>query len=131
MALLTADGGNPYFQTYEANSPISRKRTKESMLVGFMRYRDLILALAMRDVKARYQLSILGLYWAVLNPLFMALIWGFVFSDILHAAGMEGVPYVVFLFCGLTFWNFFANSLGTAANCLTGNASLLSKLYFP
>ena len=98
---------------------------------NFTRYRDLVLGLALRDVKVRYQLSVLGLYWAVLNPLLMALIWSFVFARIFHAKGMEGVPYVVFLFCGLTFWNLFANSLMTATNSLTGNASLLSKLYFP
>jgi ABC-2 type transport system permease protein len=79
----------------------------------------------------RYQLSVLGLYWALLNPLFMALIWSYVFKIIFRATGLEGVPYVVFLFCGLTFWNFFSNSLTTASNCLTGNATLLSKLYFP
>jgi ABC-type polysaccharide/polyol phosphate export permease len=122
----------PITQTYEDGSFfIKRDRTKESLLARFIRYRDLALALAMRDVRMRYQLSILGLYWALLNPLFMALIWSFVFKTIFRAAGMEGVPYVVFLFSGLTFWNFFANSLATASNCLTGNASLLSKLYFP
>lgn len=98
---------------------------------AFLRYKDLVLGLALRDVKVRYQLSVLGLYWAVLNPLLMALVWAFVFSKIFRATGMEGVPYVVFLFCGLTFWNLFANSLITATNSLTGNASLLSKLYFP
>jgi len=119
-------------ETYEHGSVfINRDRTKESPLARFIRYRDLVLALAMRDVRMRYQLSILGLYWALLNPLFMALIWSFVFKTIFRATGMEGVPYVVFLFSGLTFWNFFANSLTTASNCLTGNASLLSKLYFP
>ncbi len=95
------------------------------------RYYDLISGLAMRDVKMRYQLSILGLYWAVLNPLLMALIWSFVFRVIFRAQGIAGVPYFVFLFCGITFWNLFSNSLMTAVNCLTGNASLLSKLYFP
>ncbi|OIQ07946.1 teichoic acid translocation permease protein TagG [Moorella thermoacetica] len=104
---------------------------KEPVKHRFRRYYDLIMGLALRDVKMRYQLSILGLYWAVLNPLLMALIWGFVFSQIFRVQGIEGVPYVVFLFCGITFWNLFANSLLSAVNCLTGNASLLAKLYFP
>jgi ABC-2 type transport system permease protein len=95
------------------------------------RYYELILGLAMRDVKMRYQLSILGLYWAVLNPLLMALVWNFVFGTVLRSRGIAGVPYVVFLFCNISFWNLFANSLLTAVNSLTGNASLLSKLYFP
>lgn len=97
----------------------------------FCLYRDLLVSLAWRDVRTRYQLSILGLYWAVINPLLMAVIWSFVFSRIFHANSMQDVPYVVFLFCGLTFWNLFANSLVTATTALTGNASLLSKLYFP
>jgi ABC-2 type transport system permease protein len=106
-------------------------KDRGSQYRNFVRYRDLVLGLALRDVKMRYQLSVLGLYWAILNPLLMALIWAFVFSKIFRATGMEGVPYVVFLFGGLTFWNLFANSLITATNSLTGNASLLSKLYFP
>lgn len=91
----------------------------------------MVMALAMRDVKARYQLTILGLYWAVINPLITALIMGFVFEQIFRASGMEGVPYVIFLFTGLTFWNLFANSINSAVNCLTGQAIMLSKQYFP
>lgn len=104
---------------------------KEPFRHRVRRYYDLVMGLALRDVKMRYQLSILGLYWAVLNPLLMALVWSFVFAKIFRAQGIEGVPYVVFLFCGITFWNLFANSLMSAVNCLTGNASLLAKLYFP
>lgn len=95
------------------------------------RYYDLVIGLALRDVKMRYQLSLLGLYWAVLNPLLMALIWSFVFTQIFNIKGPNGVPYVSFLFCNFAFWNLFQNSLLTAVNCLTGNASLLAKLYFP
>ena len=110
---------------------VSFLEEKESAHRRLGRYYDLIAGLALRDVKMRYQLSILGLYWAVLNPLLMALIWSFVFSVIFRAQGIAGVPYFVFLFCGITFWNLFSNSLMTAVNSLTGNASLLSKLYFP
>jgi ABC-2 type transport system permease protein len=104
---------------------------KEKTHDRLRRYFDLIMGLAIRDVKIRYQLSILGLYWAVINPLLTAIIWSFVFSQIFRAQGIEGVPYVVFVFCGIAFWSLFANSLLTAVNCLTGNASVLSKLYFP
>lgn len=94
-------------------------------------YCNLTVALAWRDVRVRYQLSILGLYWALINPLLMAIIWSFVFSYIFRATGLSGIPYVVFLFCGLTYWNLFSNSVSTAATSLTGNAMLLSKVYFP
>lgn len=101
------------------------------MYKKFLLYSNLTVALAWRDVRIRYQLSILGLYWAIINPLLMAIIWSFVFSYIFRATGLSGVPYVVFLFCGLTYWNLFSNSLSNAANSLTGNAMLLSKVYFP
>jgi ABC-type polysaccharide/polyol phosphate export permease len=104
---------------------------KEKIHDRIRRYFDLIMGLALRDIKMRYQLSILGLYWAVLNPLLTAIIWSFVFSRIFRAQGIEGAPYVVFVFCGFTFWSLFANSLMSAVTCLTGNASVLSKLYFP
>jgi len=104
---------------------------KGSGFRNLSRYRDLAVGLALRDVKMRYQLSVLGLYWAILNPLLLATIWSYVFVHMFRASGMEGVPYVVFLFTGLTFWNLFANSLLTATGCLTGQASLLSKMYFP
>lgn len=98
---------------------------------NLLRYITLIIELAVRDVKMRYKLSVLGIYWAVINPLLIALIYGFVFSEIFHAKGISGVPYVAFIFTGVTFWNLFANSLTSAVNSLTGNAVMLSKVSFP
>lgn len=92
---------------------------------------DLLISLTMRDVRVRYQLSILGLYWGILNPLLMALIYGFVFSDVFHSKGISGVPYLLFIFSGMTFWGLFSNSLTSSVNSLTGNASMLSKVPFP
>ncbi|MDF9407909.1 ABC transporter permease [Pelotomaculum isophthalicicum JI] len=106
-------------------------KSKRSIYNNIIRSKDLLFALAMRDVKARYQLTILGLYWAIINPLVMALIMGFVFENVFRASGIEGIPYIVFLFTALTFWNLFSNSVGSASTSLTGQASLLSKQYFP
>lgn len=91
---------------------------------------ELIRNLAVRDVEVRYKHSLLGLYWAILNPLVTAGIFGFVFGVIFHASS-GSIPYVVFLLTGLTFWNLFANGLMTATGCITGNASMLAKIYFP
>ncbi len=91
---------------------------------------ELIRNLAVRDVETRYKHSLLGLYWAIINPLMMALIFSFVFTVIFHASS-KPIPYVVFLLTGLTFWNLFANSIMSATGSITGNATLLSKLYFP
>lgn len=91
---------------------------------------ELIRNLAVRDVETRYKHSLLGLYWAIINPLLMAVIYSFVFTVIFHASS-KPIPYVVFLLTGLTFWNLFANSVMSATTSITGNASLLSKVYFP
>jgi ABC-2 type transport system permease protein len=86
--------------------------------------------LAVRDVETRYKRSLLGLYWALINPLVIAAIYGFVFGVIFHATS-KPIPYPVYLITGITFWNLFANGLMSATSSVSGNASLLAKLYFP
>ncbi|MCL8208196.1 MAG: ABC transporter permease [Actinomycetia bacterium] len=97
---------------------------------GSRRWVELIRNLAVRDVETRYKHSLLGLYWALINPLVMALIYSFVFGTIFHA-NSGTIPYVVFLLTGLTFWNLFNNGVMSATVSITGNAQLLAKLYFP
>ncbi len=94
------------------------------------RWLELMRNLAVRDVETRYKRSLLGLYWALINPLVIAAIYGFVFGVIFHATS-GSIPYPVFLLTGITFWNFFANSLMSATVSISGNAALLAKLYFP
>jgi ABC-2 type transport system permease protein len=94
------------------------------------RWYELIRNLAVRDVEIRYKHSLLGLYWALINPLVMAVIYSFVFGTIFHAKSGP-IPYVVFLLTGLTFWNLLNNGLMSATGSVTGNAQLLAKLYFP
>ena len=86
--------------------------------------------LAVRDVETRYKHSFLGLYWAIINPLVNAGIYGFVFGVIFHATS-KPIPYVLFLLTSLTFWNLFANGLMSATGSVSGNAALLAKIYFP
>jgi ABC-2 type transport system permease protein len=97
---------------------------------GSRRWLELMHNLAVRDVETRYKHSLLGLYWALINPLAMALIYSFVFGTIFHASS-KPLPYVVFLLTGLTFWNLFNNGVVSATTSITGNAQLLAKLYFP
>ncbi len=114
--------------------PMPQNETSTTRVLRRMRslvlWIELIRNLAVRDVEVRYKHSLLGLYWAILNPLITAGIFGFVFGVIFHASS-GSIPYVVFLLTGLTFWNLFANGLMTATACITGNASMLAKIYFP
>lgn len=99
-------------------------------LANMARQIELVKNLATRDVEVRYKHSILGLYWAIINPLVTAAVFGFVFGVIFHATS-KPIPYAVFLISGITFWNLFANGVISATTSVTGNAALLAKVYFP
>lgn len=92
------------------------------------RYRDLVLNLILRDLKARYKSSVLGFLWTLLNPLGMMLVFTAVFTLILPSR-IERYP--LFLLCGLLPWNFFSAGVMVGINSITGNANLVKKVYFP
>jgi ABC-type polysaccharide/polyol phosphate export permease len=96
----------------------------------FFSYRELLFNLARREITQRYKQSVLGYAWVILNPLFQLLVLTFVFSTIFRVASFN-VPYIIFLIVGLLPWNFFAQSMSSASNALVGNASLITKIYFP
>ena len=96
----------------------------------FFSYRELLFNLARREISQRYKQSILGYAWVVLNPLFQIIVLSFVFSTVFRVT-FYSVPYIIFLIVGLLPWNFFALSLSSAVNSLTGNSSLITKIYFP
>jgi lipopolysaccharide transport system permease protein len=95
-----------------------------------VRYRDLLYFLIVRGIKARYAQSVLGVSWAVIQPLFTTLIFTVIFGNLVQV-GSDGVPYVVFSFTGMLAWNFFSNTLTESANSLLANASTITKAYFP
>ncbi len=100
------------------------------LLAALWARRELIFTLALRDVRARYQQSVLGVYWTIINPLAMAAVYTIVFSLIAQVP-VGATPYAAFVFCGLVPWSFFANGLTNATNSLVGMAGLLTKVAFP
>jgi lipopolysaccharide transport system permease protein len=99
-------------------------------LADLWAYRELLFFLIWRDVKVRYKQTALGVLWAVLQPLFMMLIFTIFFGR-LAGVQTDGVPYPLFAFVGLVPWTFFANTVSTSGNSLVGNAHLITKVYFP
>jgi ABC-type polysaccharide/polyol phosphate export permease len=93
-------------------------------------YRELIVFLAVRDVKVRYKQAALGMLWAVLQPLAGALVFTVVFGRIADLPS-DGIPYPVFAFVGVTVWSYFTTSVTTAMSSLVGNVGLVTKVYFP
>jgi len=93
-------------------------------------YRELLFFLTWRDVKVRYKQTALGAAWAILQPLFMMLIFTIFFGR-LAGVGSSGIPYPLFALGGLVPWTFFANAITASGNSLVGSAHLITKVYFP
>ncbi len=93
-------------------------------------FRDLLLALAGRDIKLRYKQTALGVLWVILQPLMAAGVFSFVFGRIAQLPS-DGLPYFVFSYAGLLGWTLFAGTLTKTSGCLVGNSQLVSKIYFP
>ena len=94
------------------------------------KFRDLLLALAGRDVKLRYKQTALGILWVVLQPLIAAGVFTFVFGRVAQLPS-DGIPYFPFSYAGLLGWNLFSNTLTKSSGCLVGNSQLISKIFFP
>lgn len=99
-------------------------------LAELWEYRDLILVMAVRDIKLRYRQTALGAIWVLFQPLFAAGIFTIVFGI---AAGIqvEGIPFFAFALAGQMAWQAFSNTLTKSANSLVQNSGLVSKVYFP
>ena len=92
------------------------------------RYRELIWALALKELKIRYKRSVLGFMWALLNPAFMMLVLTLVFSTIMRFA----IPhYAIFLLSVLLPWTFFSQSLSYAVESIVTNGDLIKKVAVP
>jgi len=93
-------------------------------------YRDLLWFLTVRGIKAKYAQSILGVSWAVIQPLFSTLVFTIIFGN-LARIDSNGVPYFLFSLVGLVPWTFFANTLTDSSSSLITNAAMINKVYFP
>lgn len=91
-------------------------------------YRYLLRNLVVRDLKARYKNSVLGILWSVLNPLFLMIVFTVLFSVL---ANNQIRQYPIFVLVGLIPWNFFSGSLVSGTTSVTGNSSLVKKVFFP
>lgn len=92
-------------------------------------YRDLFYTLTVHRIKVRYKQSVLGLAWAILQPLSLMLIYTVIFSMIAKVPS-EGVPYAVFAYAALLPWTFFSSSLTNATQGLVSHSQLVTKVYF-
>jgi lipopolysaccharide transport system permease protein len=91
-------------------------------------YRSLLRMLVVRDLKARYRNSALGILWSFLQPLGMMIVMSFVAGNIRTDTPAN---WHVYILAGLLSWNFFAASVSSGSNSVMANAALVKKVYFP
>ena len=95
-----------------------------------LEYRDLFLFLVWRSLKIRYAQSILGIGWAILQPVAQMVVFTAVFGYLVGIPS-EGVPYAVFTYTAILPWTLFSTSLAEATESLVAQAQMVSKVYFP
>jgi len=100
-------------------------------LATLAQYRDLLYTLSVHRVKVRYKQSVLGITWAIVQPLSLMLIYTLVFTVITRVPTSSAVAYPVLLYSALLIWSFFSNALTTATNGLVSHNHLVTKVYFP
>jgi lipopolysaccharide transport system permease protein len=93
-------------------------------------YRELLYFLTWRDIKIRYKQTVLGAAWAIIQPVFMMIVFSLFFGKLAKVPS-DGIPYPVFAFCALLPWQLFASAVGDSSNSLVGNQGLITKVYFP
>lgn len=101
---------------------------------------QLVFNLARRDIRARYQGSMLGLLWVILNPLILLAMYSFVFTVVFRAkwnapqvgeAESSLFDFAILLFCGLIIHAFLAEILSAAPKLILSNKNFVKKVVFP
>lgn len=94
------------------------------------RYRSLLLLWSLREIRVRYKQSLLGVAWAILQPLAMAGMLSLVFHFIMRVPNGD-TPYLLFSFSAVLLWTFVSNGIQSGSNSLIGNMGLVGRIYFP
>jgi ABC-2 type transport system permease protein len=115
-----------------SSPPITTVTSQPAGTIGQLRqiwsYRELLAGLVRKELKVKYKNSSLGFVWSMLNPALYLVVFYVVFQVILQA----GIPrFPIYLLSGLLVWNFFSAALGASTGAITGNSSLVNKVYFP
>ncbi|VEF12187.1 ABC transporter [Pseudomonas fluorescens] len=107
----------------------------KEMVSSFWRNRNLIAALVQREVVGRYRGSFMGILWSFFNPVFMLIVYTFVFSVVFKARWSGGsdskTEFALILFAGLIVFNFFAECFNRSPTLILSNANYVKKVVFP
>lgn len=106
---------------------MSARRSVRAHLRELTRYRELVSILTRKELTVRYQHSVLGFTWSMIQPIFLLVVYSVVFAIL--GAGFE--RFAIWVLCGLLVWTLISTGLTTATQSITANASLVGKVRFP
>ena len=93
-------------------------------------YRELVFFMVWRDVKVKYKQTLLGMAWAVIQPVMTMLVFTFLFDRIAKLP-TDGIPYPIFAFTALLPWGLFVTALNQGSRSLVAHNNMVTKIYFP
>jgi lipopolysaccharide transport system permease protein len=99
-------------------------------LKELIRSRELIFFMTWRDLKVRYKQTVLGVAWAIIQPVMTMVVFSIFFGGLARVPS-DGIPYPLFSLAGLLPWQLFENSLRNASRSLVTNRNMITKIYFP
>lgn len=93
-------------------------------------YKELLYFFTWKDFKVRYKQTAIGILWAVFQP-FMTMVVFSIFFGKFAKMPSDGIPYPIFVYTGLLFWQFFSSALAQTSSSLISNTNIITKVYFP
>jgi lipopolysaccharide transport system permease protein len=93
-------------------------------------YRELLYSFITRDIRIRYKQTALGAAWAVIQPLFMMIVFTLAFGRLAKIPS-EGLPYPLFSYAALLPWTLFSEGIARSTNSMITNANIMTKVYYP
>lgn len=94
-------------------------------------YKELFFFFTWRDVKVKYKQTVFGFLWAILQPLFMTVVFTLFLGDSIVNKTQLTIPYPVFAISGMMLWTVFSSGMSNAANSMVTNSNIIKKIYFP
>lgn len=109
---------------------IEPNKTTSDFLYELVKFRELFVFMALRDILVRYKQTVIGVAWSVIRPLMSMVIFTVIFGRVAKLPS-EGVPYPIMVFSALLPWQYFANSMQSASESFLRASTMISKIYFP
>lgn len=106
-------------------------RMEKHYWLDLWRYRELFMILAWRDISVRYKQTVIGIAWAIVRPVITMLVFTVIFGKLAKLPSNGNTPYALLVYSAMLPWMLFSSALSDSSNSITGNTSLISKVYFP